>query len=510
MIPQSLNTDYHASFMSRICGQSYLVVPSFAILIMESSKRAISFESNKSDEDSLSRIGKKRTKSILMLLLMGQKRRFGMISTLGLSTTLMLTWEGVLVYFGFGLANGGSAGLVTSFVLDWAGFMAIMIPLAEFASMAPTSSGQNSRVLLSYLTGWLSVAVWQSIVAMGGILTATLIQGLLVLNYSNGYVPQGWKGTLLIWATVILSFVIEGFILYLHVLAFFAIIIPLIYLGERANAAEVFTTWNNDGGWSSTGLAFFVGIITNVGPFIGFGMLLAMLFTVGDIEAALETSFNYPFIQIFYNTTQSTAGTTVMVTIVLALSYAATFGQFAGASRQLWAFSRDRGPPMSSRLLLVNPKSFLPMNAIWTICFVSLLLGLINIGSEEALSTILSFTTSSWEAAAAIPLALLLWNWSTNKIQNYQRDLYIPTGQDTGTPLVWGPWKIPEPFGIVINTAGLIWITITFFSFWPGSPGVTAADMNFSVLLTGFWFLFGVICYFTHYHGPIIETNHAP
>ncbi len=87
---------------------------------------------------------------------------------------------------------------------------------------------------------------------------------------------------------------------------------------------------------------------------LGFGMLLTMLFSMGDIEDALETSFNYPFIQIFYNTTQSTAGTTIMVTIVLALSYAATFGQFAGASRQLWAFARDRGPPMSSRLLLVS------------------------------------------------------------------------------------------------------------------------------------------------------------
>lgn len=197
-------------------------------------------------------------------------------------------------------------------MLDWAGFMAIMIPLAELASMAPTSSGQyhwvfmlaprNSRVLLSYLTGmcplsrrnlpnaaignginlkgWLSVAVWQSIVAMGGILTATLIQGLLVLNYPDEYVPQGWQGTLLIWATIILSFVvnsvlgrwlpkIEGFILYFHVLGFFAIIIPLLYLSERVEAVEVFTTWNNDGGWASTGLAFFVGIITNVGPFIG-------------------------------------------------------------------------------------------------------------------------------------------------------------------------------------------------------------------------------------------------
>ncbi len=146
----------------------------------------------------------------------------------------------------------------------------------------------------------------------------------------------------------------------------------------------------------------------------------------------------------------------------------------------------------------INPKSFLPMNAVWTTCFISLLLGLINIGSTKALSTILSFTTSSWEAAAAIPLALLLWNRCTNKIQSHRRDSFISADHDTEIPLVWGPWRIPEPFGIVINTAGLIWITITFFfSFWPSSPGVEAADMNYSVALTGFWLLFGVIYYFT-------------
>ncbi|KAI0400014.1 hypothetical protein F4802DRAFT_513563 [Xylaria palmicola] len=81
--------------------------------------------------------------------------------------------------------------------------MAIMIPLAELASIVPTSSGQyhwvwvlapkNARFSCIYLLmwllvtvrneiGWLYVAVWQSIVAMGGILCATLTQGLLVLN----------------------------------------------------------------------------------------------------------------------------------------------------------------------------------------------------------------------------------------------------------------------------------------------------------------------------------------
>jgi len=128
--------------------------------------------------------------------------------------------------------------------------------------------------------GWLSIAVWQSMVVMSGVLCATLIQGLLVLNYPEHVSLRGWHGTLLIWSAVILAFFvnstlgrwlpkIEGFILYLHLLGFFAIIIPLLYLAKRVTAKEVFTHWNNNGGWPSIGLSFLVGMITNIGPFIG-------------------------------------------------------------------------------------------------------------------------------------------------------------------------------------------------------------------------------------------------
>lgn len=117
-------------------------------------------------------------------------------------------------------------------------------------------------------------------VQMSGCLCATLIQGLLVLNHPEKYHAQGWHGTLLIWSAVIMAFFvnsilgrwlpkIEGFILYLHLLAFFGIIIPMLYLAKRVTAEEVFTHWNNGGGWPSIGLSFLVGMITNIGPFIG-------------------------------------------------------------------------------------------------------------------------------------------------------------------------------------------------------------------------------------------------
>jgi amino acid transporter len=100
-------------------------------------------------------------------------------------------------------------------------------------------------------------------------------------------------------------------------------------------------------------------------------MILTALFCMGDLASAAESALHYPFVQILYISTQSTVGTTVMVTVVIALSYAATFGQFAGASRQLWAFARDRGPPMSDWLVRVSPPSIklfgqqVPVANVW-------------------------------------------------------------------------------------------------------------------------------------------------
>ena len=57
--------------------------------------------------------------------------------------------------------------------------------------------------------------------------------------------------------------------LFFHILGFIGILIPLVYLGPRQPAHEVFTTFLNEGDWSTTTLAFFVGLITATNSFPG-------------------------------------------------------------------------------------------------------------------------------------------------------------------------------------------------------------------------------------------------
>lgn len=63
---------------------------------------------------------------------------------------------------------------------------------------------------------------------------------------------------------------IEGLILILHILGFFAVLIPLVYMSpSKASVKDVFTLFLNQGGWSSQGLSFFIGLMGSVFSFLG-------------------------------------------------------------------------------------------------------------------------------------------------------------------------------------------------------------------------------------------------
>lgn len=129
------------------------------------------------------------------------------------------------------------------------------------------------------MTGWMTVVSWHAALASSAFLAGGMIQGLLVLNYPT-YSFERWHGTLLFYAVIFCSlFVntylarllpsIESIVLILHILGFFCILIPLTYLAPHHSAKEVFADFANAGGWSSTGLSFFIGLATSMFAFIG-------------------------------------------------------------------------------------------------------------------------------------------------------------------------------------------------------------------------------------------------
>lgn len=107
-----------------------------------------------------------------------------------------------------------------------------------------------------------------------------MIQGLLVLNYPD-YGYERWHGTLLMYAIMLMVVAvntvavrllpkIEGAMLVVHVVGFFAILIPLVKLAPHGSPSQVFGEFVNLGGFKSNGLAWFIGLISTNLPFVGY------------------------------------------------------------------------------------------------------------------------------------------------------------------------------------------------------------------------------------------------
>ncbi|KAI4244991.1 MAG: hypothetical protein L6R42_010301, partial [Xanthoria sp. 1 TBL-2021] len=166
------------------------------------------------DAQALARLGKKPV----------LKRRFSFIAMLGFTCTVLVTWE--------------------------------VIPII-------------------YVTGWLVICGWHALVASSAYLSANLILTLVTMN-NPGYSPTQWQGTLLYWALMVLAIIVnlysstvlpklEFFILALHILGFFAFLVPMVYMSpQKATSTEVWTQFNNGGDWPTMALSVFVGLIGSV------------------------------------------------------------------------------------------------------------------------------------------------------------------------------------------------------------------------------------------------------
>ncbi|KAL8811337.1 MAG: hypothetical protein Q9200_001864 [Gallowayella weberi] len=399
--------------------------------------------------------------------------------------------------------------------------------MAELASMIPLAGGQynwvallapsSSTKFLSYLTGWITMISWQACLAGAAFLGGTMIQGLLVLN-NESYVPERWHGTLLFYAIILFSLIIntylarllpkiEAVVLIIHVVGFVCILIPLVYLAPHGTAKDVFATFSNGGGWSSNGLSFFEiedastviprSMLASVGlnGSLGFAIVVATLFCLGDVQAALESPTGFPFIQVFINATRSNAGATAMTSVIIvALTFAAV-GSLATASRMMWAFAREQGLPGSSVLARVESRTLLPLYAIGLSTIISLALALINIGSTKAFNALTSLVIASFYSSFSLAAAVLLYRKLSRK-----------------TPeLVYGPFNMGRA-GIPVIVLSIIYSVIgIFFSFWPPTAVVDAVTMNWVVVVFGGALLFSLLFWVVHgrkvYTGPRWETS---
>lgn len=149
----------------------------------------------------------------------------------------------------------------------------------------------------------------------------------------------------------------------------------------------------------------------------------------------------------------------------------------------------------------------MPLHAVVITTGVSVLIGLINLGSTTAFNDVVSLGVSGLYASYIITEALLLYRRVTGAILSLKdaKDGVGEKGQ-----LVWGPFHVPGVFGTAVNIIAVLFgVVIFFFSCWPVSSTVEPATMNYSSLMAGAVVVAAVVYYVIWardtYEGPQVE-----
>ncbi|RDW71023.1 hypothetical protein BP6252_07586 [Coleophoma cylindrospora] len=478
-------------------------------------------------------------------------RSYPPLSTLSFAVVLTAVWEYLMMANTQGLIDGGLAGVFWSYIWTFFGFGFVILSLAEMASMAPTSGGQYHWVsefapprfqrFLSYVTGWMSVCSWQAGNASGSYLTGTIIQALLAINDSS-YQPTNfqyqWQGTLFMFAMVLVLFLFNVYgariwpklqnpLMVLHCIGFLVVIVVLWAMAPHQSAKAVFTGFSNTGGWSSMGLSLMVGQITGIyslvgsdatahmaeevrdagryvpisifWSYVGNGILaiiflVTYLFSINDLDAALNDPSGYPFLYVF-QTAMPTSGVNGLTILVLILVIAANISFNASTARQTFAFARDKGLPFSDWIARVDKDKEVPVNAIILTCVITILLSLINIGSSVAFNAIISLQI----------VALMMTYCCSISCVLYRRIVHPEL-------LPFARWSLGR-WGVLVNSIGVAYVTFSFFwSFWPNTTPVDVGSFNWSVVLFVAVFALCIVQYVLRgrkvYFGPVTTVRH--
>lgn len=150
--------------------------------------------------------------------------------------------------------------------------------------------------------------------------------------------------------------------------------------------------------------------------------------------------------------------------------------------------------------------------AISLTTIIAVLLSFIGLGSSVAFNDVVSLSINGLYTSYLIGNSLLLYRRVTGGIKAYSPSDTTLTNTPDAEHLTWGPWRIPEPFGTIINVFGCAYMfTILLFSFWPIGVNPDAASMNYSSLMCGAVVIFSVVYYAIwgrkSYTGPVVEID---
>ncbi|KAJ5280539.1 hypothetical protein N7478_005911 [Penicillium angulare] len=326
--------------------------------------------------------------------------------------------------------------------------------------------------------------------------------------------------------------------LWIHDVSFFVTIgtffaITIACLAKSApnfqGSSHVWSTFLNDSGWSSGGVAFLTGLVTPnymyagidgalhlaeecqnastvvpralmstliIGFVTSFAFMIAMLYCTNDLDAVVASTTGIPIYEMWYQATNSRTAATIFIVL---LCFAATFaliGAQQTASRLTWSLARDRAIVGSHWLGEMNRKLDVP---IWSLLFnfiIMFIIGCIYLGSSTAFNAFIGSGLVLQHISYAFPAALIMYR--------KRSDFWLPRTRS---------FRLPSTVGWISNIVTICFaiLVLVFYNF-PTTMPVSGGSMNYTVAVLGVMAIFAALNWWFYakrkYHGPrLVESD---
>nr|POF07203.1 choline transport protein [Quercus suber] len=282
-------------------------------------------------KDSKNGTGNDRRDMIRMGKRQELRRNFQFFSIWGYAVILGCTWEWGLASGVFSLTNGGTAGAIWMFLAVCFGMFFVMLR-------------------------WFALLGWQTSLVGTAYAAGQQFEAMIALSNPT-YVIKGWHGCLFTIGLTAVS-IIFNTALYRN--------LPLIEVAIPRHLQK----------------------IARVNS-----LRQTIMFTIGtDVDEVLSSRLGVPWVQIFYNATNSYAATMTLTCVVGVLITCCLINNVTTSSRQLWSFARDGGVPFSSFFAKVSAGWDVPVNAMAFTLAITVVLSLFIIGSPVAFSLLTSLS----------------------------------------------------------------------------------------------------------------------
>ncbi|KAJ6596370.1 amino acid/polyamine transporter I [Mycena vulgaris] len=462
------------------------------------------------------------------------KRDFSRLELFGLSFSIIGVVQSIAIVLLFSLPYGGLVGMVWGwFTCCW--FIVIVaLAMAELGSAAPTAGGlqfssPKYRRLMSWLIGYVNTAAYIAGIAGGDWGISTQIMAAANIGSDGQFVATNAQVYGVFYA-VLFSHAIMGslatkliarlqhFYVFLNIAVFLVVIItlPAATPKELHNSASfAFGHFENTSGWTN-GHAFIMSFLApawtvsgfdtsvhiseearNAPRAVPFAMLsstilscilgwivtIVLVFYIGnDLHSVIGNPIGQPMATIFFNSVGK-QGTLVIWTFMILTLWMGTMDYLIAGSRQLFAFSRDQGFPLSALVLYnINPRTKTPVHAVIFLAFMALLLGLLSFAGPLAITSGAVFTMS---------IVCQYVGFATPIIARW----------------VGGQKFTPGPFNLGLMSAPVAFLALMYMIFmivvfmFPATPDPTAHSMNYTVVILGGTLMLSLGYYFFPKYG---------